>query len=163
MNNRKYRMQILLAVFLVCFSMNFSMANALNINEVTMPIQKILKTFGISSLEKTILKNAKYVSRAGKLIAQRNSTFFPHVKDALGRSNVERMEQGLAPLGKDGKAVELHHLKQKNNGMIIELTSREHKTNSKILHRYKQESEINRNAFNKFKKQYWKERAKDFK
>lgn len=139
-----------------------SLANALNINSMTMPIQKALKTFGISSLEKTLLKNAKYISRSGKLIAQRNETFFPNVKDALGRTNIERMKQGLAPIGKDGKAVELHHLKQKDDGMIIELTSREHNINSKVLHRYKQESEINRNAFNKFKKQHWQERAKDF-
>ena len=135
---------------------------ALNMSVLSSPIQKILKTIGISSLEKTLLKNAKYISRAGKLVAQRNSTFFPHVKDALGRSNIERMKQGLAPLGKDGKAVELHHLKQEDNGIIIELTSREHNTNSKILHRYKQVSEIDRNTFNKFKKQYWKERSKDF-
>ena len=148
---------------LIILLISSSMANALNFNKVTIPLEKILKTFGISSLEKTLLKNAKYVSRAGKLVAQRNSTFFPHVKDALGRSNIDRMKEGLAPLGKDGKAVELHHLKQKDNGMIIELTSKEHNVNSKVLHRYKKESEIDRNAFNKFKKQYWKERAKDLK
>jgi len=139
------------------------MANALNVNNITVPIQKILKTFGISSLEKTLLKNAKYVSRAGKLIAQRNSTFFPHIKDALGRSNIERMKQGLAPIGKDGKAVELHHLKQKDNGVIVELTSMEHNLNSKVLHQYKQESEIDRKAFNTFRSKYWKARAEDFK
>ena len=147
---------------LIILLISYSMANALNINKVTIPIQKILKTFGISSLEKTLLKNAKYVSIAGKLVAQRNSTFFPHIKDALKRSNIERMKQGLAPIGKDGKAVELHHLKQKDDGLIIELTSREHNINSKVLHQYKKESEINRNAFNKFKKQYWQERLKDF-
>jgi len=148
---------------LIILLISSSMANALNVNNITMPIQKILKTFGISSLEKTLLKNAKYVSRAGKLIAQRNSTFFPHIKDALGRSNIERMKQGLAPIGKDGKAVELHHLKQKDNGIIIELRSQEHNVNSKVLHSYKIKSEIDRNAFNRFKKQYWQERVKDFK
>jgi len=151
-------MKSLIIVLLV----SMSLANAFNINSMNIPIQKVLKTFGISSLEKTLLKNAKYISRSGKLVAQRSSTFFPHIKDALGRTNIERMKQGLAPIGKDGKAVELHHLKQKDNGMIIELTSREHKVNSKVLHRYKQESEINRNTFNKFKKQHWQERAKDF-
>lgn len=139
-----------------------SLANALNINSVTIPIQKTLKTFGISSLEKTLLKNAKYVSKSGKLVAQRNETFFPNIKDALGKTNIERMKQGLAPIGKDGKAVELHHLKQKDNGLIIELTNKEHNVNSKVLHGYKKESEIDRNAFNKFKKQHWQERAKDF-
>ena len=148
---------------LLALLVSSSMINAFDFNKATIPLQKILKTFGISSLEKTLLKNAKYVSRGGKLVAQRNSTFFPHGKDALGRSNIDRMKEGLAPLGKDGKAVELHHLKQKDNGMIIELTSKEHNVNSKVLHKYKKESEIDRNAFNKFKKQYWKERAKDLK
>ncbi len=138
-----------------------STANALNANSIIMPIERILKTIGISSLEKTILKNAKYVSHGGKLIAQRNSTFFSHAKDGLGRTNIERMEAGMAPIGKDGKAVELHHLKQKDKGIIIELTNKEHRENSKILHRYKQKSEIDRNAFNRFKNDYWKERARE--
>lgn len=155
-------MKILLTILLVSLTILPSFANALNIKIVSIPVQKLLKTLGISSLEKTLLKNSKYFSIAGKLVAQRNSTFFPHVKDALGRSNIERMKLGLAPLGKDGKAVELHHLKQKDNGLIIELTRREHNIYSNNLHRYKQESEINRNAFNKFKKQYWKERVKGF-
>jgi len=147
---------------IIALLISASLANALNINSMTIPIQKALKIFGISSLEKTLLKNAKYISRSGKLIAQRNETFFPHIKDALGRTNIERMKQGLAPIGKDGKSVELHHLKQKDNGMIIELTSREHNVNSKVLHQYKKESEIDRNTFNKFKKQHWQERAKGF-
>ena len=139
-----------------------SIVNTQTISNASISVQKVIKTFGISSLEKTLLKNAKYVLRGSKLVAQRNSTFSSYAKDALGRTNIERMKQGLAPIGRDGKAVELHHLKQKDNGLIIELTNREHNENSKILHRYKKESEIDRNAFNKFKKDYWKERAKDF-
>jgi len=142
--------------------MNSNVANAFNMKGVAVPLQKILKTFGISSLEKTLLKDAKYISKSGKLIAQRNSTFFLHVKDALGRTNIERMKQGLPPIGKDEKPVELHHLKQQNNGMIIELTSREHNVNSKVLHSYKRDSEIDRRAFNIFKRKYWQERTKDF-
>jgi hypothetical protein len=148
---------------IVIFFISCNIANALSMNSVIMPIEKVIKTFGISNLEKTLLKNAKYVYRSGKLVAQRNSTFFPHIKDALGRSNIERMEKGLAPLGKDGKAVELHHLKQKDNGVIVELTSMEHNLNSKVLHQYKQESEIDRKAFNTFRSKYWKARAEDFK
>ena len=141
---------------------NLSIANSLNANSLTMTVKVLLKRFGISTLEKTLLKNSVYVSKFGKLVAQRNSTFFPNIKDALGRTNIERMKQGLAPIGKDGKAVELHHLKQKNDGIIIELTSKEHNVNSKILHQYRKKSEIDRNAFNKFKKDYWKERSEEF-
>lgn len=130
---------------------------------VPIAVEKFIKTTGISTLEQSILTNARYISRAGKLVAERNSTFFPNVKDALGRTNIQRMEKGLAPIGKDGKPVELHHLKQKDNGIIVELTSKEHKVNSKILHSYKKKSEIKRNFFNKFKNNHWKERAMEFK
>ena len=130
---------------------------------VPIAVEKFIKTTGISTLEQSILTNARYISRSGKLVAERNSTFFPNVKDALGRTNIQRMEKGLAPIGKDGKPVELHHLKQKDNGIIVELTSKEHKVNSKILHSYKKKSEIKRNFFNKFKNNHWKERAMEFK
>ena len=108
-------MKKLLFILLV----SLSIANFLNANSVTMTVKELLKTFGISTLEKTLLKNSVYVSKFGKLVAQRNSTFFPNIKDALGRTNRERMKQGLAPIGKDGKAVELHHLKQKNDGICV--------------------------------------------
>lgn len=117
----------------------------------------------ITNIEKNLLKNAKLNNKSGKLVAQRNSTFNPQAKDALGRNNIERMEQGRAPIGKDGKSIELHHLKQQNNGTIVELTSKEHNLNSKVLHRYTKTSEINRQDFDKWKRQYWKERAKEFK
>jgi len=125
-------------------------------------IKEITKTIGISSIERQLLKHAKYISFGGKLVARRNSTFFPYARDSYGRTNIERMQEGLAPIGKDGLSVELHHLKQKNDGIIVELTSTEHKSNYKILHRYESTSQINRYEFNKWKRNYWKNRAKDF-
>ena len=35
--------------------------------------------------------------------------------DSMGRSNLQRMESGMAPMGKDGKAIELHHMIQSEN------------------------------------------------
>ncbi len=90
----------------------------------------------ITNVEKNLIKDAKYTNVFGKSVAKRNSTFNPKAKDALGRTNIDRMKQGLAPIGKDGKSIELHHLKQQNHGTIVELTSTEHKVNSKVLHRY---------------------------
>jgi len=116
----------------------------------------------ITNVEKNLINSAKNTKVSGKVVAKRNSTFNPKEQDALGRNNVQRMKQGLSPIGKDGKSVELHHLKQKNDGKIVELTNKEHKSNSKILHRYTNKSEINRQDFDKWKRQYWKERAKDF-
>ena len=116
----------------------------------------------ITNLEKLLMKNAKQSRVLGKTVLKRNHTFHPKTKDALGRTNIDRMKQGLAPIGKDGKPIELHHLKQQNNGKIIELTNKEHNIHSKTLHRYTNKSEIDRYEFNKWKRQYWKERAKDF-
>jgi len=116
----------------------------------------------ITKLEKKFIKSGKEVKFLGKVVVKRNFIFDSKAKDALGRTNIDRMKQGLAPIGKDGKPIELHHLKQQNDGKIVELLNTEHKNHSKILHRYTDKSEINRNEFNKWKKQYWKERAKDF-
>ena len=124
---------------------------------------KIFKhTRGLSFIEQQILKTAKYKRVNGKIVAQRK-IFDPCKRDALGRTNVQRMLQGLAPIGYDGKPVELHHLKQENDGIIVEMLSSEHRGNYKELHRYKRVSEINRDKFMKWKIQYWKTRAKEFK
>ena len=124
--------------------------------------KRIIKVRRITKLEKKFIKSGKKVKFSGKVVVKRNFIFDSKAKDALGRTNIDRMKQGLAPIGKDGKPIELHHLKQQNNGKIVELLNTEHKKHSKILHRYTDKSEINRNEFNKWKKQYWKERAKDF-
>jgi filamentous hemagglutinin len=69
------------------------------------------------------------------------------------------MASGIAPIGKDGKSVELHHLKQQNNGIIVEVTNTEHLENTQIWHRYTDISEIERKEFDAWRIKYWKERA----
>jgi len=133
-----------------------------NISYIETTIVKFFKTIGISSFEKSLLKGAKFISVKGKLVAKRNQTFNPYEK-INGMTNIERMRLGLAPIGKDGKPVELHHLKQKDDGIIIELTEQEHNEHSKDLHQYRDKTEIDRDEFNKWREKYWKERAKDFK
>jgi hypothetical protein len=132
-----------------------------SISSIETTIVKFFKTIGISSFEKSLLKEAKFISVKGKLVAKRNQTFNPY-EEINGMTNIERMRLGLAPIGKDGKPVELHHLKQKDDGIIIELTSTEHRENYKVLHRYEKESQINRQEFSKWKREYWKQRARDF-
>lgn len=137
---------------------------AIDFGKLTIPMQKWIKSFGVGSLEKSLLNSAKYTKFSGKLVAKRNETFMPHIRGADGKTNLERMREGFNPIGIDGKIVELHHLKQKDNGIIVELTRTEHRQNSKILHRYKGkgESEIDRKKFEEWKREYWKERAKEF-
>jgi hypothetical protein len=123
-----------------------------------------IKRRRMTNLEKGIIESGKTVKFSGHNFVKRDALFNPKLADATGKSNVERMIHGLPPIGKDGKQVELHHMKQESNGTIAEISYTQHTKDSGILHRYlgKNKSEIDRNEFNKLRARYWKERAKDF-
>lgn len=80
-------------------------------------------------------------------------------------TNIERMESGRAPIGYDGKSVNLHHVDQTDTGELIEISASEHQSRYSELHTNTGQapSQINRNEFNSWKKQYWPDRANDFK
>lgn len=82
-------------------------------------------------------------------------------KDAYGQTNLERAEAGYAPLDEKGQSYELHHVQQRNDGLLAELTQEEHRGsgNNEILHDRTGPSEIDRDAFNDVRKQYWQDRA----
>lgn len=82
-------------------------------------------------------------------------------KDQFGKTNIERMEQGRAPLGSNGRPIELHHIGQHNDSPLAELTLEEHrgKGNDTILHNKTIESEIDRVTFESERIDHWKERA----
>jgi hypothetical protein len=82
-------------------------------------------------------------------------------KDEFGRTNKERMEQGLAPLDKNGKPIELHHIGQKPDSPLAELTQEEHRGhgNDSILHDKTKPTEIDRGEFQKEKEGHWETRA----
>lgn len=84
-------------------------------------------------------------------------------KDSMGRTNLERMSNGLAPLLQDGSAVELHHIGQHADSPLAELSVQEHrgKGNDLILHDKTMDSEIDRNIFNTEKINHWKARASE--
>ncbi|MCR5769706.1 MAG: HNH/ENDO VII family nuclease [Butyrivibrio sp.] len=84
-------------------------------------------------------------------------------KDAMGRTNRERAEQGLSPINKDGKVIELHHIGQHSDSPLAELTTEEHrgKGNDTILHNKAKESEIDRQAFTKERNDHWGARANE--
>jgi len=125
-------------------------------------IKRIWPNVRLSKIETVLFKQGRKIYVNGKKVYQRNDLFRIHEVDAFGRSNLKRMKKGLAPIGLDGKPIELHHLRQKNNGPILELTSNLHNKHSAKLHRYTNKSEIDRNAFMQWKNQYWKKRAEDF-
>ncbi len=79
-------------------------------------------------------------------------------------TNIDRMATGRAPMGFDGKPVELHHLKQTHEGPIAEMSKESHQKYSSVIHAPSKthQSLIEREKFKKWRKEYWKERAKGY-
>lgn len=98
----------------------------------------------------------------GNDFVKRDYLFNPKFIDGTGRSNIERMKFGMAPIGKDGNPINLHHMKQQMNGLLVEMSATEHREYSELLHRYSRVSEIKRDDFDLLRSAYWKMRAKDF-
>lgn len=100
----------------------------------------------------------------GVKVYQRNDIIDPNLVDARGRTNLQRMDQGLAPIGSDGNPVNLHHMLQTNDGPIAEVTQNFHQQNSKVIHINPNTipSGIDRNQFNQWKSDYWQNRANYF-
>ncbi|MFP6833831.1 MAG: HNH/ENDO VII family nuclease [Porticoccaceae bacterium] len=102
------------------------------------------------------------------------------------------MASGRAPIGHDGKSIELHHLTQNEvsgltgkKGALAEVSSVFHSKNTKILHvptarnpnnstqtlpknpsfRKENDGTLSQQGkdFNKFQKDYWKQRANELK
>jgi hypothetical protein len=115
--------------------------------------------------------NCQFWSRTdynGQRIYQRDDLVNPDYvspADKYGRTNLKRMQQGLAPMGPDNKPLNLHHMLQTQDGPIAEVTHSMHFGNYNQLHwkaGTKIPSGIDRDAFNAWKSQYWKDRAAGF-
>ncbi len=76
-----------------------------------------------------------------------------------GRTNIQRMRAGLAPLDKNGKSYELHHIGQKQDSPLAILTKGEHEHSS--LHLNGKKSEIDRVKFAPERKRFWKTLAEE--
>jgi hypothetical protein len=103
----------------------------------------------------------------GKKVYQNDDLFDPHQLDGMNRSNIERMEKGLAPLDFEGKSIELHHLIQHDKSSIAEITMDMHNKWNSTIHMYPNGGKpdgwkIDRDAFDKWRDSYWKNRALDF-
>lgn len=97
----------------------------------------------------------------GKTVYIRPDLIDPLKVDGQGRTNVQRMEQGLAPLGPDGKPINLHHMTQSDKGAIAETTQTFHQQNSRVIHINPKTipSGIDRAAFSDWRELYWMTRA----
>lgn len=116
----------------------------------------------MSNFELDLIATGKRVTVLGNDFVKKDFLFSSKFVDGAGRSNIDRMKMGMAPIGKDGNPINLHHMKQQKNGTLVEMSASEHREHSALLHRYSRVSEIDREEFNLLKKPYWQMRAKDF-
>jgi len=86
--------------------------------------------------EYVVLKNASLnlskVNGKMALTQKINWDFVGDIED--GRTNAQRVIDGLSPLDSTGKAYELHHIGQKKDSPLAILTNKQHKENYSILH-----------------------------
>jgi len=100
-------------------------------------------------------RDYRLTSFEGRFVAQRRNLFDRDQLDPEGRTNQQRIEEGLAPVGRNGEALVLHHAKQRKDGPIIEMTKEEHTS----LRVRREPSEIDRTEFREFRENYWRARA----
>ncbi len=85
-----------------------------------------------------------------------------------GATNVDLMREGIAPIGRDGMQVNLHHLLGEEAGPMVELLSSTHQRFSSQLHGLIESGNSFRNdpkllyRYNQFRRQWWINRANDF-
>lgn len=83
--------------------------------------------------------------------------------DDLGRTNLQRMQQGLAALAPDGTSYQLHHIGQRADSTLAILTEAEHVQggNNTIWHLYGSATQVHGtgNTWSLQRQQFWKSMA----
>ncbi len=139
--------------------------NGLTMNEAALiqresklPLE-FIKSFH-SMDEYTVLKNAGLtLSKVnGRMALTQNIDwdFIGDIED--GRTNAQRVIDGLAPLDQLGRPYELHHIGQMSDSPLAILTNSQHKSNYSVLHANtgSTASNIDRNLFAKQRQDFWK-------
>ena len=88
--------------------------------------------------------------------------------DVTGRTNLQRMKDGNAPIGNDGRPIHLHHILQKESGPLVEIREVTHTEYHSALHgliadgdSFRKDKRLARQYAN-FRKKYWRWRAKQY-
>lgn len=100
-------------------------------------------------------------------VYQRNDIDFDYVDPLSGLTNLEIMKTGHAPIGNDGKPIQLHHVIQKESGPMVEVREMIHEEYHRILHGlvdsgsgFRNDEILDRQYAN-FKRKYWRWRARE--
>lgn len=108
------------------------------------------------------------VRDVSRRVYQRDDIDFNYVDADTGKTNLQRMLNGNAPYGRDGKPLELHHILQKEVGPMVEIHETTHQEYKRILHGLRGKGDSFRNdkildsQYRNFKRAYWKWRAQRY-
>lgn len=108
------------------------------------------------------------VRDVSRRVYQRNDIDFDFIDKDTGETNLQRMLKGSAPIGRDGKPIELHHILQKEVGPMVEIHETTHQEYKRILHGLRGVGESFRNdkdldsQYRNFKRAYWRWRAQQY-
>jgi len=102
----------------------------------------------------------------GRRVYQRDDLIDPRRAGPDGRTNLQRMREGDAPMGPDDQPINLHHTIQKEPGPVAEVAQSFHRANRRALH-------VNwsprgfgsvhpSKSFEAWRSNYWRQRAGDF-
>lgn len=101
-------------------------------------------------------------------VYQRSDIDFEFYDIKTKKTNLARMLNGDAPIGNDGKPVQLHHILQQESGPMVEIREITHQEYKRTLHglvskgnSFRQNSEL-RKQYNNFRSYYWKWRAQQY-
>jgi len=113
------------------------------------PPQESIRRFSApaqhTTFETTRITEVQFSNRT---ITQNNNLFNPNFVDTRGRTNVQRMQNGLAPIGHDGRSVNIHHINQTNNSPLMEISATSHRQAGLHQNTGQLPSQINRQEFN---------------
>ena len=110
-------------------------------------------------LMRGMLRNKNKTAHWDRHVYQDNKAF------PASDKNLCQMLKGRAPIGNDGKPINLHHISGEEPGAMLEMQQSIHQKISKNLHFFIDKSFRNdkdaADHFENFKKDYWKKRAMD--
>jgi hypothetical protein len=80
-----------------------------------------------------------------------------NITDEFGRTNIERIKAGVAPIDASGKSYELHHIGQKSDSPLAILSYSEHHSsgNFSILHYAEEGKNVTDVEWSAQKKEFW--------
>lgn len=138
-------------------------AKGLTMNEVATiqkeskyPLDVIKEIHSMKEYEALKAANLKPYMVDGRTALVRSDIDLNHIT-SNGKTNLELMQEGKAPLDAFGKKYQLHHIGQENDATLAILTEAEH--HSDALHGFKTVSEIDRPAFDTIRKSFWRTMA----